>query len=180
MILLSTLTAIVLLIAAAVICIYTYEHITRKNNHKKGENIMADNEETKTEEPKDEEQPKVEPKTEEQPKTEEPKKNDVDTTSAQDDTLEKSISEALKSIGRGKDDNTKEKEENISSHGVDIDDIVSRVVERIDADSSKQHEDASKSQTALIAAAIMGAAQPKKEDPWDVVKRNLEKRIEHK
>ena len=170
MILLSTLTAIVLLIAAAVICIYTYEHITRKNNHKKGENIMADNEETKTEEPK----------TEEQPKTEEPKKNDVDTTSAQDDTLEKSISEALKSIGRGKDDNTKEKEENISSHGVDIDDIVSRVVERIDADSSKQHEDASKSQTALIAAAIMGAAQPKKEDPWDVVKRNLEKRIEHK
>jgi len=175
MILLSTLTVAVLLIAAAVICIHTYEHITRKNNHKKGENIMADNEETKTEEQKDEEQPKVEPKTEEQPK-----KNDVDTTSAQDDTLEKSISKALKNIGRGKDDNTKEKEENISSHDVDIDDIVSRVVERIHSDESKQHEQSSKSQTALIAAAIMGAAQPKKEDPWDVVKRNLEKRIEHK
>ena len=42
MILLSTLTVMVLLIAAAVICIHTYEHITRKNNHKKGEDIMAD------------------------------------------------------------------------------------------------------------------------------------------
>ena len=177
MILLSTLTVVVLLIAAAVICIHTYEHITRKNNHKKGENIMADNNEDKTEE-KNEEKLVEQPKTEE-PKTEEPKK---DSSGSHDDELEKTISAALKAIGRGEDDKTKEESEKkkVDSSDVDIDDIVSRVVERIHADDRKKHEDSSKSQTALIAAAIMGAAQPKKEDPWDIVKKNLENRLGRK
>lgn len=178
MILLSTLTAIVLLIAAAVICIHTYEHITRRRTTiKKGENIMADE--------NNEEKPKTEEKVVEQPKNEEPKKTEEqpkDAAGSHDDELEKVISDALKSIGRGKDDKTKEESEQKkgNSSDVDIDDIVSRVVERINADSSKKNEDSSKSQTALIAAAIMGAAQPKKEDPWDLVKKNLENRLGHK
>ena len=189
MILLVTLTVVVLLIATALICIHTYEYIKRKIIISKGVKIM-DNEEEKNKqqtnenvnEQKNLDKQKSDEHVNEQKNSSEQKSDEHVNEQKSDDSnegaIENVISDALKSIGRGKDD--EEKENNNSSSEIDIDDIVSRVIDRINADNEKKHESESRTQTEMIAAAIMGAAKPRKQDPWKVAQENLEKVLGHK
>ena len=185
MILLVTLTVVVLLIATALICIHTYEYIKRKIIISKGVKIM-DNEEEKNKQQTNEnvneqnnlDKQKSDEHVNEQKNSSEQKSDEQKLNDSNDSAIENVISDALKSIGRGKDD--EEKENNNSSNEIDIDDIVSRVIDRINADNEKKHESESRTQTEMIAAAIMGAAKPRKQDPWKVAQENLEKVLGHK
>lgn len=194
MILLITLTVVVLLIAAALICIHIYEYIKRKMIISKGVKIMANEEKnnehvneqknlneqksTDSNDNKKQTNTHVNEQKSDKPVNEQNNINEQKSDDSNDGAIENAISEALKSIGRGKDD--KEKESNHQSNEIDIDDIVSRVIDRINADNEKKHESEARTQTEMIAAAIIGAAKPRKQDPWKVAQENLEKVLGHK